>query len=229
MIDWNAVAAIGTCLGVTISGMLTWIIIRQTHKLNKQANEQQISIVETEIKIQQDLAKRSLKVGLYQYRMECYMQIVTMMDILSQNDVLLFIESSDEPDHTKKTSAVLGEAYQLSKIIPLKMEVLFDSECNCTFNEINLLYYNYYNKIAPFLIYQSNEKKELEILLTKMKKDKHKFNSYLQSEDGYECMKEKFPNFLECYNKYQELHEKINAGEWKKVILPILDMKNLDS
>ena len=73
---WDAVSAVGTWAGVIITSILTFIIIKQTGKINqrqiyldKKLNEQQI-----------ELQKRQIKVDVFPYRREIYHNIFKVME-----------------------------------------------------------------------------------------------------------------------------------------------------
>jgi len=93
---WDAVGAIGTCLGVIITSILTFIIIWQTGKINQKQIDLDRKLSEQQISLQ----KRQIRVDIFPYRREIYHNIFKVMEF--SNFITTTLLTLDLEDKTCK-------------------------------------------------------------------------------------------------------------------------------
>lgn len=73
----NTLTAISILASLTLSALLIYV----TNKIGSKQNDLQKDIAERDIKLQQELANQSLQISLYQYHIECYMEVVHAIEV----------------------------------------------------------------------------------------------------------------------------------------------------
>ena len=115
-INWDA-SAVGTWLGVGITSVLTYIIIHQSGRINKEQvnlekklSEQQIALQEKINEQQKTIQKRQIKVELFPYKRELYLNLYKVLEFsnaLAENILTL--------DLNEKKSEAIFAIYEIAR------------------------------------------------------------------------------------------------------------------
>lgn len=105
VINWDALSAIGTCIGAIITAVLTYIIIHQTGRLNKEQ-----AILEERMNEQQmALQKRQIKVDIFPYKRELFLNLFRVTDFTN-----FLTNSFNTLNLSEKTCEQLHKLYEMS-------------------------------------------------------------------------------------------------------------------
>lgn len=179
--DWNAIAAVGTWIGVLSTTLLTILIIKITKKISDRQSEIQIKLSEQQIELQKSISeqqeqiqKYSIKSSLYNERIKVYEAVYIVL--VSIDSYYTFICENKVQERYKIVLELFFKSIDELMIYDMSFctaRFLFDEKLTSIITDIGIKFGKIkiirYNNINTEKIDDKKAKELLEILKDEMK------------------------------------------------------------
>jgi len=197
-----------------VTAILSLLLISATIIISWRQNKLQKNINNQQNQLQRNITERETKINLYQYRMNCYIQIMDALDIVCygklENYVVSFYIGGLE--FVKKLSD--GRKMMLKAYI--ESETIFDEEIAKYVEDLYSKYDALYVKSCDMLMVSDEERKRiLTILIPKLGVTQNdsldnvfvKSSFFVNTKEGVDFMKKILPKFEVCLALLNELKD----------------------
>jgi len=210
-------------IGVTI------IISRRQNKLQKNLNDQQSQL-------QRNITERETKISLYQYRMNCYAQIMEALDIVAYEKLEDYVANFQTGglDVVKKISE--GRKMMLKAYI--ESETLFDEEVVTYIGGLYLKYNSLYSRTCDMHMIPDDEHQKRRVILEQKigftSDDSRenilaKYVAFVNTKEGADFFKEVVPEIVDCLALSKDLADVFRPNnKLFRLVKDYIDVKELN-
>jgi len=197
-----------------VTSVLSLLLIGATIIISWRQNKLQKNINNQQNQLQRNITEREAKISLYQYRMNCYIQIMDALDIILYGKFEEYVVSFQTSglEFIKKISD--GRKMMLKAHI--ESETLFNEQIVTYIGELYNKYSTLYTKLCDVFMVSDEEKKNRKMLvMQKMGVTQNesvdnifaKYITFSKTKEGMDFILEILPQLKDCLMLMYELNQ----------------------